>query len=569
MADSGNNFERMVAGLSLDERKNLLDKLNGQSNISAEPLYVRGEEPVPVENIEAEYTKLPWYFRIWYFVLGFFKAKPPVKIFEDHQVSVLGIKTEEKCPGLYDYQKDMLLPAFHRHLTKLKDAARFFYSALDTSVNRDKGAFFAFLGSLEMSDVHMRLQTETDPRIIVEKNPDTPEMDLRQIAFRAMDDALAMVTDEYRNIMYFDARTLNCLKELSSFLYDRVLMSFGSNSITNGDACSAGIVRELLASLNSILHSLVIAPPMTLLESLFVFILQDRAGEPGFDINREMKGLLVKAEESLEVIREFNKHVPLTWIIRCSTRNMAYATRQVSGGEDWFVVYRDYWKRRIESLFSEFMKDRRYRELLNTFRYYLKGTSLKMLGNTQSESNPDGLPIKGSFALSFLLTFYSSVFMPDINRILRPILIDGEFQRKENRAEFAESYNNLIKLEDDIKGFEHEISPTGDYGKRYSQVRQEMSLLPIKRRKIQIVIEEASKDAEKLSGQARDASRSMVNILGGILGRDTRARYDTLANLSHVAGKGTAFITGLEETIQLFQRLLKILDDIEAMENGR
>jgi len=159
--------------------------------------------------------------------------------------------------------------------------------------------------------------------------------------------------------------------------------------------------------------------------------------------------------------------------------------------------------------------------------------------------------------------------MPDINRILRPILIDGEFQRKENRAEFAESYNNLIKLEDEIKGFEQDISPAGDYGKRYNQVRQEMSLLPIKRRKIQLVVEEASKDAQKIHEQARDASRSMINILNGILGRDSRGRYDSLANLSHIAGKGSTFLAGLEETIQLFQRLTKILDDIEAMESGR
>jgi len=179
------------------------------------------------------------------------------------------------------------------------------------------------------------------------------------------------------------------------------------------------------------------------------------------------------------------------------------------------------------------------------------------------------LPIKGAFALSFLLTFYSVVFMPDINKILRPILIDGDFNRKENRSEFAESYNNLIKLEDDIKKFELEISPIGDYGKRYAHVRQEMSMLPVRRRKIQLVLEEASKDAIKIQEQARDAGRSMINILNGILGRDTRGRYEGLANLTNLAGKGPQFLSGVEETVQLFQRFIKLLDDIDAMENGR
>jgi len=394
-------------------------------------------------------------------------------------------------------------------------------------------------------------------------------MELRQIAFRAMDNALATITEEHRNAMYFDARTLNCLKELSSFLFDRVIMAFEHNNSQGTTACTASMIRELLDSLNSILHSLVVVPPMTLLESLFVFILQDRAEDAAFDIGREMRGLLIKAEESLEVIREFNKQVPLTWVLRCSSRMMAYKPRQISGGEDWFVVYRDFWKRRIETLFSDFMKDRRSRELLNSFRYFLKGTSLKILGNTQSEASPDGLPIKGAFALSFLLTFYSVVFMPDINKTLRPILIDGDFHRKENRSEFAESYNNLIKLEDDIKKFELEISPAGDYGKRYAHVRQEMSMLPVRRRKIQLVLEEASKDAAKIQEQARDAGRSMINILNGILGRDTRGRYEGLSNLTSFAGKGPQFLSGVEETIQLFQRFNKLLDDIDAMEYGR
>ena len=568
MADNG-NFNKLVASLSLDERQGLLEKLKGLSNFSSDPLYVQEEASVPAVDIGIEYVRLPWYYRLWYFILSFFKTKSPIKIYQDHQVSVLGNKLEERSPGLYNYQKGLLLPAFHRQMTKLKEAARFFYSALDTSVNRDKGAFFSFLGSLEMPDVHKRLQAETDPNYIVEKNPDTQEMELRQMAFKAMDDALTMVTDNFRNSMYYDARALNCLKELSSFLFDRVIMSFGYNAAVNGEACSASVVRELLEFLNSILHSLMSVPPMPLLESLFVFILQERSGEPGFDISREMQGLLIKAEDSLGVIREFNKQVPLTWIIRCSTRDMSYSPRQISGGEDWFVVYRDFWKRRIESLFSDFMKDRRYRELLNTFRYFLNGTSLKILGNTQSELNPDGLPIKGAFGLSFLLTFYSAVFMPETNRVLRPILIDGEFQKKENRVEFAESYNNLIKLEDDIKKFEQEISPLGDYGKRYAQARQEMSPLPVKRRKIQIVINEASKDAEKILEQAREASRNMVNILGGILGRDTRGKYDSLSNLAKMTGKSGRFSTDLEETVQQFQMLIKLLNDIDAMENGR
>ena len=554
--------------MSIEERHNLLTKLKSQSSLSDEPLYLGENETIPTEDIEVEYNKIPWYYRLWYYILSLFKTKPPVKIFEDNQVAALGAKIDEISPGLYDSQKNLLLPVFYQQIEKLKEAAHFFYTALDVSVNRDRGAFFSFLGSLEMPEVHKRLSDETDPSTIAGRHQDMPESDLRQVSLRAMDDALIMVTEDHRDAMYSNARSLNCLKELSSFLYDRVIMAFDFNSTVNGDTCSAGVVRDLLMTLNNTLFSLRVVPQIALLQSLFVFLLQERAGDHGFDISLEIRSLLLKADDALAVIRKFNQLVPLTLILRCSTRNMTYSPREISGGEDWFSVYRDYWRRRIEAVFAEYLKERRQRELLEAFRLFLKGKSLKFLENTQTDTNQEGMPIKGAFALSFLNTFYSAVFMPEINFILRPILIDGDFQRKENRIEFTEGYNNLIKLDDEIKKFEREISLSGEYGKRYMQARQEIASLPIKRRKIQIVIDDAQEDADKILGRAREASQIMVNILGGILGRDTRSKYLSLTNLPKISGKDNKFINGVGDVIQQFKKVLKLLDDIEVMESG-
>jgi len=565
-------FDRLVSSISLDERQNLLEKLKSHSNMSSEILYPEEREVVAAGDMDAAFAALPWYSRLWYAILSFFKTKPPVVIFGDTQVALLGQRIEERTPGLYDYQERLLLVAFHRQIERLKEAARFFYSALDTSVNRDKGAFFGFVGSLEMPEVHRRLEADTEPAAIVANNPDIPEPELRQIAFKAMDEAFSLITEDQRDIMYFASRSLNCLKGLSSFLFDRLIMAFTSKKAQTGATCSVNVVRELLVTLNNILVSLKVVPPMTLLEALFVFSLQERASEPGFTMSREIRLLLTKAEDSLTVIREFNRKVPLAWIIRCATRNMSFVPHEISGGEDWFVVYRDYWRRRIEAGFADYFRDRRLKGLLETFRSFLKGQSLKPLGNIQSDANPDGLPVKGAFGLSFLLTFYSVVFITGINKVLRPILIDGEFQRKENRAEFADSYNSLIKYENDIKRFEYEISPEGDYGKRYIQVRQDMSAVPIKRRKTQLVLEDAQEDAEKILEQVRKAARSMVNLLGGFTGKDNRGKYDALTNLPAIAGKGeeyNEFMAGMNEAYQQFQTLGKILDDIEAMEEGR
>jgi hypothetical protein len=562
-------FNKMAATLPVDERHNLLERLKSQSVLSGRMLYGEDNEKSSSVDIDTEYSKLPWYYHLWYFFLSFLKSREPLKIYEDNKVAMLGNKIEEKAPGLYDWHKGMLMPLFHRQLVKLKEAAHFFYSALDSSVNRDRGAFFAFLGSLEMPDVHKVLQNDANPIVIAKAQPEMPETELRQAALKVMESAFATITEEKHNTMYFDARSLFCLKELSSFLYDRVLMAFSTDAEGNAETCSAGIVRDLLITLNNILLSLKAVPPMTLLESLFIFILQERSGEQGFDINRESHLLLAKAEQSLAVIKEFNNQVPLSLILRCYTRNMALTPHELSGGEDWYVVYRDYWKKRVDSLYAEYLRDYRQNKLMESFSVFLKGKSLKILENTQSEMNSEGIPIKGAFALSFLYTFYSAVFMPDINLILRSILIEGDFQKKENRVEFAESYNNLIKLEDEIKKFEQDISRSGDYGKRYSQARQDVYSLSIRRRKIQIIIEEIEEEVKDILERVINASYTIINALNGILGRDGKGKYFPLTNLSKVAGKDTQFVTGISDVIQKFELVVKLLDDIEIMENGR
>ncbi len=566
-SQTGGNLRRLVSELSLEERHDLLEKLKGQANLSADPLYEGREGKEIPEDFQQQYARLPWYYRLYYFILSVFKSQPPVKIFEDIQVGKLGHEIEILAPGVYNCQQNFLLGDFCWYTIELKNAARFFYEALDVSVNRDRGSFYAFLGSLEMGDIHRRLQDETDPEQIARTMPGASETEIRQRIFKTMEEAFSEVTQEQRNAMYRNTRSLHCLKELSAFLFDRVIMAFGLAG--QGQTCPANVVKDPLLNLNNILFSLREPPPVPLLESLFVFLASEKSGEKNFDMSLEMRGMVNNVENAMAAIRDFNRHIPLTRILRCVYRNLNLSPKQISGGEDWFVVYREYWKRQIEAKYDEFIRTRKHNALHNSFRYFLKGTNLKILDNVVSDTAPDGLPIPEAFALSFLLTFYSAVFMADINKIIRPILIDGDFYKRENRAEFNESYNNLIKLEDDIRHFEMSISPEGDLGKRYFFAKQEMSSLPIKRRKIQIVLDEASRAAGGIIQRVREAMNSMINLLNGILQKDLGGKYDTLGNLAQLSGKAGVFIDGVADSVQKFQQAIQIIDDIGVVENMR
>ena len=112
MSDTG-VFRRLASTLSMDDRRNLLEKLNAQSG-GPQALYDGGD------GLEAEtgdgkrsYDALPWFYRLFYWFIGLFKGKTPLQVFQDRQVAQLGRLIEAQSPGIYDYEQDLLLPGFY------------------------------------------------------------------------------------------------------------------------------------------------------------------------------------------------------------------------------------------------------------------------------------------------------------------------------------------------------------------------------------------------------------------------------------------------------------------------
>jgi hypothetical protein len=537
--------------------------------MSAEPLYAaEAEEKDENSGLEGQYALLPWYQRFFYFILSFFKNRPSKELFREGRVGKLGREIAAGYPRLFDQQRNLLLNEFYNLLENLKTDVRFFFDALDVSVNKDRGSFYAFLGSLEMQDIHRRLETETLPGQAEGKNPRRPEPEARQLALHAMEDILSGISENQRRVMYFDARSLFCLKELASFLYDRVLGAFGSDSGGKEMVCSVFAVKDMLKTLNNILFSLRTPPNLALLESLFIFILQERSAGPDFDMDAEIKNLLGRAEEALETVRNFNRQVPLNSLLRYADRDISLCPKAISGGEDWFAVYRDYWRHHIEEQFAVYNLRRRREETLKLFEGFFGGKELLLLKNALSETNPEGVPVPGAFALSFLLTFRETVFAAGINRLLQCILEDGVFFRRENHAEFSEACDTLSNLAGDIRKIDAKLEPGGEYGKRYALAKQDMSSLPAKRRKIQMALEEAAGEAGRILSRAREAMNSLVSLLGGIARREPGAKYDSLSNLEDIKEREPDLINRIISAVQLFQDALNLLGNIDVMEHA-
>jgi hypothetical protein len=565
--DGGGTFKRLARELSPGERESLLQRVRSQFILNKDPLYT--DKELPTVDVEDEYARLPWYYHVGFFILSFFSAKPSLKLYQDRKITKLGRIIDSQAPGFYNHSRSLLLPEFYKELVELKESARFFFNALDVGVSRDRGAFYVFLGSLEMEDIHNSLDQRTDPGTIVEQNPGMTSLELCRLAYRKMEDTIDMINEDQRTAMYEDIRFLSCLKQLASFLFDRVIMAFNHDPSAGGMTCSALVVRELLVNLNNILCSFKKIPSMSLFGSLFVFMLQEKMNEPGFDINEETQKLLAKAERSLTAIRKFNRTVPLTLIVRCASRDLSLSPVLIGGGEDWLALYRDYWKRLIKDRFTRYLRTARFREIQESCRSFFKGLNLKVLENAESETNPDGIPVKEAFSLSFLRTYYAVMFAKDNAAVLNTILLNGEFYNRDNQLDFSSSYNELNKLEEVIGGFDNLISPSGELGLRYAAAREEITSLTLRRRKVQGILDDAALAAAQIIKQSKAALITMGDVLNGIIKKDSGSKYDTLINFSALTGKGTVFTDGLFNAAQNVRTALTILDEIKRLETDR
>ena len=245
---------------------------------------------------------------------------------------------------------------------------------------------------------------------------------------------------------------------------------------------------------------------------------------------------------------------------------MRLEPKDMGGGEDWFVIYRDYWKRQIDEKFNTYIRKRRYENLIETFNAFFKSTSLSLLENAESPQNPEGFPIPNVYSLSCLKTFFQMTFIEDMNQYLSVILLEGIFFRKEKQSLFTESYNNILKVGEVIQHFESKIAPGGDYGKSYFiNTGKEASSISIKQRRSQAVLAEAVEEAEQIVSNTRKAVLNMTGILREIID----SKIDAPVNLSYVSSRMPGFIKGLTSSTVHLQQFMQLLDTINTIEDGR
>jgi hypothetical protein len=562
-------FEKLSSTLSRDERFKLLERINTSTDASDRLLIPVDNENGPSETPELMYADLPWYKRLWFSILGFFTGKNSLDMFINSKIADIGRNIDLMYPGIFNWQKCLLRQNFQIELKKLKEAARFFYSIFDSAISRNLGSFFVFLGSFEMQELHTKLSEKTFPANFAADNPGFSDTKLRQMAVNYIENEINNISESDRNTMYDNAHTLVCLKQLASYLFDRFIISFNQSQADSELDCPAMPVNGQLMSLNNILFSIKKTPSITLLSTMFMFLLPEREDDYDYDMEKELQKFTSRSEKAIDMIRTFNHRVPITNILRCVTHNTNYMPVELTGGEDWFILFRNSWVENVTHQFTEYIKERLRFKIQEIYNILFDDITVEPLENLEGIDSVLEIPIDNIQNLYYLLTFHKTIFMPAINVFIRPILIDGDFIKRENKLEFTEAYNVLIKLDDTIKTLMNRLMLNGDLGKRWKQINMDIQSVTVRRRKTAAILEEINHTADTIILDSQKALVSLKNILDGIINPLKNNSYDSLTNFQKISGKGSSFKEGLEKGIIKLEQmiaLLKKLAELKALD---
>ncbi len=556
------NFETLVLDLSPGERTALLDRLQQSFTVSTEPLYHRA--PVAEQRIDynAAYRELGFFKRIVITIQSWFGKKSKEDIVKERFLKAI-IKTIETTGlGLIEPRRRVLQEAFYRELSTLRVAARYFYDLLDRTLEKNRASFFAFLASLEFESIHEELSTETDPYITATRNPLATDADIKLAVNAALESAISKIGEDQRRAMYKDVKNLHVLKKLSSFLFDRFLGAFQTNT-TGLKELSLYSAADQLAELAAILSSLDQPPSMRLMEAIIGFSLNEDIGREGFKLEEAAGKELAGAEKALAAIRGFNARVPLEHILKVSFEDPNWQCASTGGGEDWFAIFKSYWRDRVDHRFQRFAAERRIAQLETDIQALVGKDTPTWFMYLSEAGNDKTPPVRFARSLRFLEAFYHQTFLADINRSLKVVLLEGEFYKRDNRLEFTDAYNEMLQIGDALKKLDARLSMDGELGSAYIQARTELSSMQIKKRKVESTIKAAETESESILARSNDAIGRMHEILKAILTREARGRYDSLSNLAQIEGKANKeFQKGLESTMYKLEKAHYLLGEL-------
>lgn len=563
-ANEKSSFDKLVAGLSTDERTTMLRNIN--KNASPSVLLDESGNKVQEKNISLhlKFKGESVFYRFILWLRGIIEKKDPEKIYNDDVLIALARRVNRDHPGILDYRNQNLDSVFYERLKMLKESADFFkpYFAF---IEDNPGDFYVFLSSFVAPELADKINSEADPFTLGFDANDDPAT--KNDLLKKLDNILKNIDGGEKSSLYSSVSALNWLKLFTRLPYLHFISQFTNivgaaftcpyrNACTDFDAFAA-----VFTNVQSVQNEV--------LEAMFLFSQKKDLSKTAQqkDIEKGINEFLSASKRHFLDIQAFITGVPILKLGKIINDDYDWTSGNIEGVEAWFPSFRSHWRKIFDVRWTQWLRERKKNMLSNNLMLDFGLSEFPSMKFKPWQDLWLRVPFACELTGGFLSWFEEEVY-DDVITPLNEVMMEGIFIRSENREEYSEGLNLFVQANSSIGELLNRLSPAGEYGQLFddfatNKIRsfQVQNQIDSMMATTESAIREAGKKFEK-------GCKMMEYVLRGIFDEEKDALHDGLSNLTMIKGHQNRMwrdkISRVREKIQKASFYIKELTPIDS-----
>ncbi len=557
------SFDELVAGISSDERKYLLAKIN-QNREHSFPLVQPAREETDGFTLDIKLNSESFLYKLFLWIRSLVSKKHKLEIYNDDLIRTLARKINKNHPGIVDMQNGLILSLFYEKLKELKNAADFFKPYFNI-FNENPGKFYVFMSTFIAPEIASSINAEADPYSVPFEKEGTKEV--RSSLLKKMEGILKDIPQKSRAVMYDAVKSLNWLKRFSELPYMHFLAQFTA-IVSETYTCpftNAQTDFNALASVLSDARSI----PNEALEALFLFP-QRKGGatvELDQDTEKSMREFLSKSAAGISMVQMFISTVPFFALGKVIFSDYDWQIETFGGAEDWFVKFKEEWKIVFDERWESWLRDRKKSQLADVLMENFGILSFPELPYRPWANLWGGVPFRCEMTGGFLYWF-ATVKYEEVMGVLNVLVLEGVFLNNDNRAEFSEAMNKFAEINHQVQLFGESLNEKGSVGSVFAKLIADHVRTLKGQNMVNSIILNAETSVRGWESSFCDCCRTIEKVLSGILDDEkTDKKYESIQNLMTIRGReNRAYRDNLQAEREVLLESHKILAEIEPLD---
>lgn len=557
------SFDELVAGISSDERKYLLAKIN-QNREHSFPLVQPAREETDGFTLDIKLNSESFLYKLFLWIRSLISKKHKLEIYNDDLIRTLARKINKNHPGIVDMQNGLILSLFYEKLKELKNAADFFKPYFNI-FNENPGKFYVFMSTFIVPEIASSINAEADPYSVPFEKEGTKEV--RSSLLKKLEGILKDIPQKSRAVMYDAVKSLNWLKRFSELPYTHFLAQFTAIVSENYTCPFTNAQTDFNALANVLSDARSI--PNEALEALFLFP-QRKGGatvELDQDTEKSMREFLLKSAAGISMVQMFISTVPFFALGKVIFSDYDWQIETFGGAEDWFVKFKEEWKIVFDERWESWLRDRKKSQLADVLMEKFGILSFPELPYRPWTNLWGGVPFRCEMTGGFLYWF-ATVKYEEIMGVLNVLVLEGVFLNNDNRAEFSEAMNKFAEINHQVQLFGESLNEKGSVGSVFAKLIADHVRTLKGQNMVNSMILNAETSIRGWESSFCDCCRTIEKVLAGILDDEkTDKKYESIQNLMTIKGReNRAYRDNLQAEREVLLESRRILAEIEPLD---